>query len=264
MGQGLAGNLGSVQPKPAGHVAARFGKDPLYRKEMLWFRGDPGATIQTILLPLTLAGFQLFNARGGLHEIPATWPVFCGCAISFGTYFLFVLAPRSLASEGAALWIALTWPRGLEALLKAKARLWSLIASVMVGLVMVYTAFRFPDRLWAIALVGAGWLVFARGMAAKAVTLVTVPRSAGEPQRLPWGRYWATQLGTVTFSVGVFSQQWTLAFAGIVYSVMSAAALWQNFRARLPYLYDPWSEPLPPAPSLCRRCGTACRNILTT
>src|SRR5262249_41098696 len=29
-----------------------------------------------------------------------------------------------------------------------------------------------------------------------------------------------------------------------------AAAMWQNFRARLPYLYDPWSEKLPPPPTL--------------
>jgi membrane protease YdiL (CAAX protease family) len=37
---------------------------------------------------------------------------------------------------------------------------------------------------------------------------------------------------------------------GIVYSVMTAAAMWQYFRARLPYLYDPWSERLPRPPTL--------------
>jgi membrane protease YdiL (CAAX protease family) len=37
---------------------------------------------------------------------------------------------------------------------------------------------------------------------------------------------------------------------GIVYSWMTAAAMWQNFRARLPFLYDPWSEQLPPPPTL--------------
>src|SRR5258708_13934663 len=26
--------------------------------------------------------------------------------------------------------------------------------------------------------------------------------------------------------------------------------MWENFRARLPYLYDPWSERLPPPPTL--------------
>ena len=54
----------------------------------------------------------------------------------------------------------------------------------------------------------------------------------------------------LTFSIGVLTQQWTLAVAGIVYSVMTAAAMWQNFRARLPYLYDPWSETLPAPPTL--------------
>jgi membrane protease YdiL (CAAX protease family) len=37
---------------------------------------------------------------------------------------------------------------------------------------------------------------------------------------------------------------------GIVYSYMTAAAMWENFRARLPFLYDPWSEKLPPPPTL--------------
>jgi len=34
------------------------------------------------------------------------------------------------------LWIALTWPRGLESLLKAKARLWSMISCGIVALVL--------------------------------------------------------------------------------------------------------------------------------
>jgi membrane protease YdiL (CAAX protease family) len=37
---------------------------------------------------------------------------------------------------------------------------------------------------------------------------------------------------------------------GIVYSWITAAAMWENLRARLPYLYDPWSERLPPRPTL--------------
>jgi membrane protease YdiL (CAAX protease family) len=64
------------------------------------------------------------------------------------------------------------------------------------------------------------------------------------------GRRWAAQLGMLTFAIGVVTQQWPTAVIGIVYSYMTAAAMWQNFRARLPYLYDPWSEELPPAPTL--------------
>ena len=43
---------------------------------------------------------------------------------------------------------------------------------------------------------------------------------------------------------------WHIAVMGIVYSYITAAAMWQNFRARLPYLYDPWSEEIPPPPTL--------------
>ena len=54
----------------------------------------------------------------------------------------------------------------------------------------------------------------------------------------------------LTFALGVVTRQWNLAIVGIVFSWITAAAMWQNFRARLPYLYDPWSETLPPPPTL--------------
>jgi membrane protease YdiL (CAAX protease family) len=82
------------------------------------------------------------------------------------------------------------------------------------------------------------------------VTLVSVVSASGEVERIPWGRRGAAQLGMVTFSIGVLTQQWHIAVMGIVYSYLTAAAIWQNFRARLPYLYDPWSERMPPPPTL--------------
>jgi membrane protease YdiL (CAAX protease family) len=134
--------------------------------------------------------------------------------------------------------------------LKAKAWLWSLISSAIVGLVLCYAAFLFPGEIWKIALVGIGWFFFGQSMAEKAVTLVTVTSSSGEPEKISRGRRWAAQLGMMTFSIGVLTQQWHIAIMGIVYSYVTAAAMWENFRARLPYLYDPWSEKLPPPPTL--------------
>src|SRR6202012_5240670 len=61
---------------------------------------------------------------------------------------------------------------------------------------------------------------------------------------------WAAQLGMLTFGIGVLTQRWNIAIIGIVYSYVTSAAMWENFRARLPYLYDPWSEKLPPPPTL--------------
>ena len=250
--RGLSGNFASVDSKPSisrkGKI--RFGKDPLYRKEFLWFIRDRSAIVQTILIPLTVASLQVFNLRGLLIHAQGTWNYLCGAGILFGTYFLWILGPKSLASEGSALWIALTWPRGLESLLKAKAWLWSLISTGMVSLVLCYAAFLFPASVWKIVLVGIGWFFFGRSMAEKTVTLVSVPSSSGEQEKIPWTRRGAAQLGMLTFSIGVLTQQWHIAIMGIVYSYMTAAAMWENFRARLPYLYDPWSEKLPPPPTL--------------
>lgn len=250
--QGLTGNFAAADARPsASRIAgARFGKEPLYRKEFLWFIRDRSAIVQTILIPLTVASFQLFNLRGVLRYAEGAWNYLCGAAILFGTYFLWILGPKSLSSEGSALWIGLTWPRGLESLLKAKAWLWSLISSGIVGLVLCYAAFVYPAERVKILLVGICWFIFARSMAEKTVTLVTVPSSSGEQEKIPWGRRMAAQLGMLTFAIGVLSQQWHVAFMGIVYSYITAAAMWQNFRARLPYLYDPWSEKLPPPPTL--------------
>lgn len=248
---GLSGVSASGQTGPRSRRGdTHFGKEPLYRKEFLWFVRDRSAIVQTILIPLTIASVQVFNLRGVLVHAEGAWNYLCGAGILFGTYFLWILGPKSLSSEGSALWIALTWPRGLESLLKAKAWLWSLISTGLVTLVLAYAAFMFHADTWKIALVLIGWFFFARSMAEKSVTLVTITSESGEVQKTPWGRRMAAQLGMLTFSIGILSQQWHIAVMGIVYSYMTAAAMWQNFRARLPYLYDPWSEELPPPPTL--------------
>jgi membrane protease YdiL (CAAX protease family) len=54
----------------------------------------------------------------------------------------------------------------------------------------------------------------------------------------------------LTFAIGILGQRWELAVIGIVYSWLTAAAMWENFRARLPFLFDPWSEKVPPPPTL--------------
>jgi membrane protease YdiL (CAAX protease family) len=249
---GLTNAQGDVKPagrRPSGSQSG-FGKNALYRKELLWFARDRSALVQAVLIPLSLAGYQAFNLRFFLAKAPTAWNYLSGAAIIFGTYFLSVLGPKSLASEGAALWIALTWPQGMETLLKAKAWLWSAISSAIVGVVLCYAAFMFPQNAWKILLVAVGWYLFARSMAEKGVTLATVTLPSGEPEKVPAGRRYAAQLGTLPFAVGVLTEQWPLAVTGVVYSTLTAAAMWQNFRARLPYLYDPWSEKLPPAPSL--------------
>jgi membrane protease YdiL (CAAX protease family) len=251
--RGLAGDFARTDLAPSTPSSARrtlFSNNPLYHKELLWFLRDRGAIVQTILIPMTIAGYQLINLRRVVGEAQSAWNYLAGAAVVVGTYFLWVLGPRSLASEGPALWLALTWPHGLEGILKSKARLWSLIATGMVALVLAYAIFRFPQDAWKILLTGIGWLAFGRGMAEKSVTLVSTPSSSGEPEPIPKGRRWAASLGMLTFGIGIVTQRWQIATMGIVYSWVTAAAMWQNFRARLPFLFDPWSEKPPPPPTV--------------
>ncbi|GAA0320214.1 hypothetical protein GCM10009087_33160 [Sphingomonas oligophenolica] len=248
--KGLSGAFASDTLPARRGKKTSFGREPLFRKEFLWFVRDRSAIVQVILIPLTVAGFQLFNLRAIVSQAGNSWNYLSGAAIFFGTYFLWILGPKSLTSEGSALWIALTWPRGLESVLKAKAWLWSMIASGLVLAVLLAGCWLFPQDVWKIALVAIGWYFFARSMAEKSVTLVTVVSESGEAQQVSSGRRWAAQLGMLSFGIGVCTQQWNLAVVGIVYSWITAAAMWENLRARLPYLYDPWSETLPPPPTL--------------
>ncbi len=248
--RGLGGASDALAPRPAGRRRTRFSRNPMHRKEWLWFARDRSAIVQVVLVPLSLAAMQLFNMRGLIANAGQAWNAICGAAILFGTYFLVVLGPKSLASEGPALWIAMTWPHGLEALLRAKARLWTVLSSGFVALPLCYAAYRFPRDLLGVVLVGLGWIAFGYSMALKTVTLVTVTGSSGEAERTPASRRWATYLGTFTFSIGVLTRQWPVAASGIVYSGLAGAAMWQNFRTRLPYLFDPWSERRPAPPTL--------------
>ncbi len=226
------------------------GRHTLLRKEALWFRRDHGALVQVILAPIALFGVQLLYLKGLFAAAQGHWASLCGIGILFGTYVLDAIGPKSLLSEASALPMALTWPRGLEPLLRAKARLWTVVSSAVVGPVLLYALWAYPRAWPGIASVAIGWLLFARSKADRAVTLARAADSAGEAGTVSPGRRWATQLGTVPFFVGVATRQWPLAIAGVVYGEMTSAAMWQNFRARLPYLMDPWSETLPRPPTL--------------
>jgi membrane protease YdiL (CAAX protease family) len=226
-------------------------RHPLYRKELLWFWRDKSAVVQAILIPLTIGLVEVvFHLRDLAVKAAGYWNGVCGLGILCGSYFLLHIGPRSLAAEGPALWMTLTWPQGLADLLKAKARLSWLLANGIVAIAFAAALVFFPADTFKILLVGMGWIVFSHSLADKAVTLVTAPSSSGEMEPAPAGRQWAAPLGTLSFGSGVLTQNWHAAFAGMVFSSLIAAAMWQDLRARLPFLFDPWSEKLPQAPTL--------------
>ena len=62
--RGLAGGFGGTALPVAGNKglkAAWLPRDPLYKKELLWFGRDRGAVVQTILIPLSVGALQAYN-----------------------------------------------------------------------------------------------------------------------------------------------------------------------------------------------------------
>lgn len=240
----------SVNVTPASQQKESRIKNPYFRKELIWLRRDKAAVLQMILIPLAMVAPQAFNFSNIVQSDVLSWNVLAGLGILAGTYFLFNVGPRALASEGSALWIAQTWPQGLEHMLKAKAKLWFGVSTIVVYCVLLAAVLLFPQHWWRIVLVAAGWLIFGWGLAQKTICLVTAPSSSGEYEKPPRGRRWAAKIGTFAFSAGVFAESLHVAATGVVFSLITAAAMWQNLRARLPYLFDPWSERLPQPPTV--------------
>jgi hypothetical protein len=143
---GLQGRSADPVEPRAGTTPQRFLlRDPVHRKELLWFRRDAGAWVQTLLVPMTLVLYNLFQMRLLLKGAVGTWHGVCGIATLVGSFFLASLGPKSLASEGSALWIPLTWPIGLERLLETKARFWWMLSLGISGIGFAMAWVRFPE-----------------------------------------------------------------------------------------------------------------------
>lgn len=86
--RGLSGQFGARVVSSSGKAKqVRFGREPLYRKELLWFSRDRSAIVQTVLIPLSIAGLQVFNLRGLLLHAQGAWNYLCGVAIFLELFF---------------------------------------------------------------------------------------------------------------------------------------------------------------------------------
>jgi membrane protease YdiL (CAAX protease family) len=223
--------------------AKRWWHDPLFRKELLWLSRDRSALIQMLLIPLLLVGSQALNFGNMMRSLELNWHRCAGMVIVLGGYMLFVTGPRALISEIPALSWMLSWPRALEDTLRMKVRVLLAIVSVIVLAGLVALMFVFPSDAWKILLLALLWPVYALSVAEKAVTLIPAPSSSGVPEPIPRATVWAAGLGNFAFGTGVVLGNWQVALLGISLNWVLAGALWQSFRARLPYLLDPQAQP---------------------
>ncbi len=225
-------------------------RDPLLRKELLWLGRDRGALIQIFLVPALLVAVQFFNFSNVLRHFEMNWHRAAGVVMFLGAYMLFVAGPRALVSEAPALGLILSWPRPLEDTLRMKVRVLFAVMSVMVCAALFGLMFVFPSDWGKLLCVVLLWPLFGLSVVEKAVTLIQSPSSSGEPEPLPRETVWAAGLGNLSFAFGLFMGNWQIALLGLALNWVLAGALWQAFRARLPFMFDPQSQPAVRPPTI--------------
>ena len=99
--RGLAGTFSLAAPAPRANAdrRSRFGREPLYRKEWLWFRATAARWFRSCWCRCRWRRCNSSICAGDRRRGVA-WNYLCGIGILFGTYFLLILGPKSLASEG--------------------------------------------------------------------------------------------------------------------------------------------------------------------
>jgi membrane protease YdiL (CAAX protease family) len=240
---------GRAAPGPAvlaGPARRRRLLTPVQAKELRLLGRDRNFMVQTLVMPTLILGAQaVFNP--GLLRAAAANPANLGAlAFSLAAYGLMFSAFHVLNSEGQSLWLAYTLPLPLETIVRQKAALWAVLATVMPALVLA-AGFLARGR------VGEDGLTIALVVLAGIPIYATIAASLGvfgsnpldpEPQRRAQpGQFYQFMMLAALYTYAIYATTlWNrLALAAI--TALLAFALWEKARERLPYLLDPVAAP---------------------
>jgi hypothetical protein len=223
---------------------------PIQRRELRLLSRDRTFMVQTLLLPAIIVGFQIFANTGigifvGAVDQPSNL-----AAVAFGlaAYTLMFSAFQTLNAEGQALWILYCVPQSLEEVLRQKARMWGVVATI------------YPLAMFAIAVVVAGHVTLAF-VGAVAVVLAGVPifsaiatalgvfgcdPLAQEVQRRIRLTYLYLYMLLASFyAYAIYANTFWQRIALMILTALVAIALWQKARDQFDYLLDPSASPPP-------------------
>jgi ABC-2 type transport system permease protein len=231
-------------------AAVRMLISPVQRRELRLLGRDRSFMVQTLLLPVMIVGIQLaVNTGAGIFVGAVDQPSNLA-AIAFGlaAYTLMFSAFQTLNAEGQALWILYCVPQSLESVLRQKARLWAVVATL------------YPLVMFAIAVVVAGHVTIAF-IGAVAVVVVGVPifsaiatalgvfgcdPLAQEVQRRIRMTYLYLYMLLASFyAYAVYATTIWQRIALMILTALVAIALWQKARDQFDYLLDPSASPPP-------------------
>ena len=227
---------------------SRFGLAPIQRRELMILRRDRNFMVQALILPPVLTGaMYLVNGRQfpTLEANPAAW-----AALAFWTGVLVLSAStvKTIATEGAALWMLYTVPERLESLLRKKTHVWAQIALAYVLVALLIPAVAQGTASVAYVAYGivalAGVLLYA--YIGTALAVLGSDPFASDPRKQNRASYTGlffllSGMYTLLMYANDFAQR-----ASMVVVVTSlAVTLWQRAVDHLPYMVDPAARPPP-------------------
>jgi len=244
---------------PARDGASRL--SPFVRRELKLLSRDFNYLSQAMLVPLIFVGFQLLNMRTALVTQFDTLPAICAFAFGITAYTYQFSCLRALAIEQESLWMLATFPRPLDAALRAKSRTWSALiaiypaAIVALGLGHVdFAEFR-AGQLASLGMLAVGVPMFAYLFTSLGVISGDTLLGHEQRQRLGMTQLLSLFLIALYTSVIGLGDPWRC-FGATALTAALTVALWQKAADTLPHLLDPWS-PVPRKLSLADGLGAA-------
>ena len=229
---------------PAGWTLA----SPVQRRELTLLARDRNFLVQTMVLPVLIVGVQwVLNGRAdSFAQIWANPQLVAAGVFGISTYALMLSAFQTLAAEGGALWMLYTFPHPIEAVLKDKARLWSVLAMaypvIGFGFLLAFGPPLSASTLGLMAMVALAVPIYSTIAVALGVfgwdALVTDAR-----HRMKITYVYLFMLLSGLYGGALFAPQWWQSLVSLVLAALLALALWQKARDQLPYLLDPVASP---------------------
>lgn len=221
---------------------------PVIWRELLLLRRDRNFAVQTLVMPLFMAGLQALLNPGALTKILSSPENLCATAFGLSAYALLSSIYMAVLSEGQAFWLLFTLPRPLHLILLEKARFWGLVACVYALLVLsagaLYTGMWNDPMLWLFApivLVGVAIhavVALCLGVFASAHFMAN---QSSKVLRIEYVYLFMSLCGFYTYTMFA-ADLWSRCVLMLL-SGLFALALWQKMVEGLPYLLDPVDKP---------------------
>ncbi|MBX3170775.1 MAG: CPBP family intramembrane metalloprotease [Candidatus Eremiobacteraeota bacterium] len=247
---GVVGNgsreAGRIEPVGAAG-GRRWG--PIIWRELLLLRRDRSFMVQTLVMPLLMAGLQWLVHPGALTQVLSSPENLCATAFGVSAYALLSSIYQAVLSEGQAFWILFTLPRPLSRILLEKARFWGLVAGGYALLILlggaIYKGMWNDPMLWLLAVIVLVGVVIHSVVALCLGVFASASFMANQSSkmlRIEYVYLFMSLCGFYTYSLYA-ADLWSRCVLMLL-SALFALALWQKMVEGLPYLLDPVDQPV--------------------